>query len=337
MANVIESIQRKQQAFDELVSEIINSKQTGDIFMIVSDYNALETKTDHYHLLRGDSVEMIDKIADNSVGFSVFSPPFSTLFTYSDNIRDMGNCESDEQFFDQMQYLLEKLYCKIMPGRLVAVHTKDLAVYKNSSGYSGLQDFTGDFHRAMEKAGFRYHSKITIWTDPVLEMQRTKTQRLLYKQLTTDSSYTGIGLPEYVTIFRKWEGNEDEWHPITHIDKKNFELDTWQRWASPVWFDISRTDVLNDYRGAKDFSDEKHICPLQLSVIERLIHLWSNPGDMVFTPFAGIGSEVYQAVKQGRYGIGIELKESYYKQAIRNCDNAVESLNETTIFDIIGD
>lgn len=335
MQNVVDAINRKQEAFDELIREIISSKQKGVNYMLTIDYNAMETKGDGYWIMRGDSVEMIDRIEDNSIDFSVFSPPFSTLFTYSDNLRDMGNCESDAQFFEQTDFLLKKLFAKIRPGRLVAVHSKDLAVYKNSSGYSGLQDFTGDYHRAMEKAGFRYHSKVTIWTDPVLEMQRTKTQRLLYKQVTTDSSYTGIGVPEYVTIFRKWEGDESTWKPITHIEKGNFNLETWQKWASPVWMDIRRTDVLNDYRGAKDFADEKHICPLQIGVIERLIHLWSNPGETVFTPFMGIGSEVYQAVKQGRFGIGIELKESYYQQAIRNCEKAVESKNETTIFDII--
>lgn len=337
MTNVLDSIKRKQDQFDELVTEIVNATSDKRHYEIVSDYDKFERKTDHYHVYRGDSVEIIDNIPDNSVHFSVFSPPFSTLFTYSDNIRDLGNCESHEQFMEQNQYLLDKLYKKIAPGRLVAVHSKDLARYKNSSGYSGLFDFTGDYHRAMEKAGFKYHSKITIWTDPVLEMQRTKTQRLLYKQVTTDSSYTGIGLPEYVTIFRKWEGNEDDWIPITHINKQNFDLDTWQAWASPIWMDIRRTDVLSDWRGAKDVNDEKHICPLQIGVIERLIHLWSNPGETVFTPFMGIGSEVYQSIKQGRYGIGIELKESYYNQAVKNCENAVESLKETSIFDIIGD
>ena len=170
----------------------------------------------------------------------------------------------------------------------------------------------------MELVGFKYHSKLTIWTDPVLEMQRTKTQRLLYKQVTSDSSYSGIGCPEYITIFRKWEGNEEDWEPVNELNKTNFDLDTWQKWASPVWMDIRRTDVLNDFRGARESADEKHICPLQLGVIERCIALWSNKGDTVFTPFMGIGSEVYQAVKMGRYGMGVELKESYYNCAKQN-------------------
>jgi len=195
-----------------------------------------------------------------------------------------------------------------------------------------MYDFTGDYHRAMEKAGFKYHSKVTIWIDPVLEMQRTKTQRLLYKQLTTDSSYTGIGMPEYVTIFRKWDGNEDEWEPITNKTRENFPLDTWQKWASPIWMDISRTNVLNNYRGARESKDEKHICPLQLDVIERCIGLWSNKGDTVFTPFMGIGSEVFQAVKMGRRGVGIELKESYFDLAKRNLESVILEKAQTSLF-----
>lgn len=317
MSNVLDSINKKQKEFDKMMNEItkqVNNKE----FRLKSDYIKREFKNDNCHIFNGDSCEIIKEIPDNSIDLSVFSPPFSTLFTYSDNIRDMGNCESDEQFFIQNEYLLKELYRIIKPGRLVCVHTKDLARYKNSSGYSGMWDFTGDYHRAMEKAGFKYHSKITIWIDPVLEMQRTKTQRLLYKQVTSDSSYTGIGMPEYITIFRKWDGNEDEWTPITNKTKQNFDLDTWQKWASPVWMDIKRTNVLNNFRGAKEEKDEKHIAPLQLDIIERCIALWSNKEETVFTPFMGIGSEIYQAVKMGRNGIGIELKESYYDLAVKN-------------------
>jgi len=244
----------------------------------------------------------------------------------------MGNCVSDEEFFEQTNFLLKELYRIMKPGRLVCVHTKDLARYKNSSGFSGMWDFTGEYHRAMEKAGFKYHSKVTIWIDPVLEMQRTKTQRLLYKQVTSDSSYTGIGMPEYITIFRKWEGNEDEWTPITNKTKQNFDLNTWQKWASPVWMDIKRTNVLNNYKGAKNEKDEKHICPLQLDIIERCIALWSNKGETVFTPFLGIGSEVFQAVKMNRKGVGFELKESYFDLAKRNLASVVEEKNQISLF-----
>ena len=331
MQNVTASISHKQQQFNKMMEQItknVNAKEYG----LKSDYVKREVLTDQYYLMNGDSCEIIKDVQSDSIDLSVFSPPFSTLFTYSDNIRDMGNCVSDEEFFAQTDYLLGELYRIMKPGRLVCVHTKDIARYKNSSGYSGMYDFTGDYHRAMEKAGFKYHSKVTIWIDPVLEMQRTKTQRLLYKQLTTDSSYTGIGMPEYVTIFRKWDGNEDEWEPITNKTRENFPLDTWQKWASPIWMDISRTNVLNNYRGARESKDEKHICPLQLDVIERCIGLWSNKGDTVFTPFMGIGSEVFQAVKMGRRGVGIELKESYFDLAKRNLESVILEKAQTSLF-----
>jgi len=331
MQNVTASIQFKQTQFNEMMEQItknVNSKA----YELKMDYDRKKVETENYTIFNGDSCELIKEIPDNSMHLSVFSPPFSTLFTYSDNLRDMGNCNSDAQFFEQTKFLLSELYRIMMPGRLVCVHTKDIARYKNSSGYSGMWDFTGDYHRAMESAGFKYHSKVTIWIDPVLEMQRTKTQRLLYKQLTSDSSYTGIGMPEYITIFRKWEGDEDNWTPITNKTRDNFPLDTWQKWASPIWMDISRTNVLNNYRGARDEKDEKHICPLQLDAIERCVGLWSNKGETIFTPFMGIGSEVFQAVKMGRKGVGIELKESYFDIAKRNCASAVEEKNQLTLF-----
>jgi DNA modification methylase len=331
MTNVIESINRKQNQFNEMMESIttqVNAKE----YRLKCDYDRVEAVTNDYKIINGDSIDLIKEIPDNSIDLSVFSPPFSTLFTYSDNIRDMGNCVSDEEFFIQQDFLLKELYRIIKPGRLVCVHSKDLARYKNSSGYSGMWDFTGEYHRAMEKAGFKYHSKITIWLDPVLEMQRTKTQRLLYKQVTSDSTYTGIGMPEYITVFRKWEGDESQWEPVRNLNKENFPLNTWQKWASPVWMDIKRTDVLNNYKGAKNEKDEKHIAPLQLDVIERCIALWSNKGETVFTPFMGIGSEIYQAVKMGRKGIGFELKESYFKTAKRNIESVVLNRSQATLF-----
>lgn len=330
MNNVIQTINNKQTQFNAMMEKItqnVNAKE----YKLKIDYNRREVKTDNYHIINGDSCDLIREIPDNSIDLSVFSPPFSTLFTYSDNIRDMGNCVSDEEFFVQQDYLLKELYRIIKPGRLVCVHSKDLARYKNSSGFSGMWDFTGEYHRAMEKAGFKYHSKVTIWIDPVLEMQRTKTQRLLYKQVTSDSSYTGIGMPEYITIFRKWEGDESEWTPITNKTKQNFDLNTWQNWASPVWMDIKRTDVLNNYKGARNEKDEKHIAPLQLGIIERCIALWSNKGETIFTPFLGIGSEVYQAVKMERKGIGFELKESYYDLACANLSAVMNEKRQLTL------
>ena len=324
MTNVLQTINNKQTQFNKMM-EGITQNVNAKAYSLKMDYNRREVKTDNYHIINGDSIDLIKEIESNSIDLSVFSPPFSTLFTYSDNIRDMGNCVSDDEFFEQQKYLLSELYRVIKPGRLVCVHSKDLARYKNSSGFSGMWDFTGEYHRAMEAVGFKYHSKVTIWIDPVLEMQRTKTQRLLHKQVTSDSSYSGIGMPEYITIFRKWEGDESQWEPITNKTKQNFSIPTWQEWASPVWMDIKRTEVLNNYKGARDNKDEKHIAPLQLDIIERCIALWSNKGETVFTPFLGIGSEVFQAVKMDRKGIGFELKESYFDLAKKN----LQSLNET--------
>jgi len=295
------------------------------------DYDFLEDRSESHWLMRGDSVKEISRIETGSIDFSVFSPPFSSLFTYSDNVRDMGNCDSHDEFFEQYSFLLKELYRIMRPGRLVAVHTKDLAVYKNSNGYTGLYDFTGDNHRAMEKAGFKYHSKVTIWTDPVLERARTNTQRLLYHQVQSDSTYSGVGLAEYLTIFRKWEGEEDDWKPVNNKTKDKFPLEIWQKWASCVWMDILRTDVLNGTEGRAQ-GDEKHIAPLQLSVIERAVYMWSNPGETVFTPFAGIGSEIYQSILCGRKGVGIELKESYYKTAIKNIQQAITNQSQGELF-----
>lgn len=357
MENVIASIRLKQAQFDKMMEGIVKSVN-GRAFGIKDRVEFRAVETPKYAIYNGDCVELIQKEESNSWDLSVFSPPFSTLFTYSDNLADMGNCANDEQFFQQTDFLLKELYRVMKSGRIVCVHTKDLARYKNSSGYSGLYDFTGEYHRAMERAGFRYHSKITIWTDPVLEMQRTKTQRLLYKQLRADSSYTGIGMPEYVTIFRKWEGDETEWNPIVNKNKDNFPLETWQRWASPIWadiprlqdleelygfdivqkwaaaswMDIKRTDVLNNYEGAKKEKDEKHICPLQLGVIERCVAMWSNQGETVGTPFLGIGSELYKAVQMGRRGVGFELKESYFDLARMNLSAAVEKTKQLSLF-----
>jgi len=332
MENVIASINRKQNQFEEMQTEMnqsINHKKYG----LRETYEFSEYKDGNMWLMHGDSVQEIDRIPDNSLDLIVFSPPFSSLFTYSDYIQDMGNCESHDEFFEQYKFLLRKMYKKLKPGRLMCCHTKDLGVYKNSSGFTGMYDFTGEHTRAVLDCEFKLHSKITIWTDPVLEMQRTKTQRLLYKTLTSDSSYTGIGMAEYITVFRKWDGIEDEWEPVTNLNRQNFPLDVWQKWASPVWMDIRRTDVLNGKEGT-DMGDEKHIAPLQLEVIHRLVNLWSNKGETVFTPFLGIGSEAYMALKNERKAIGIELKDSYFDVAVRNCRNIQAVIQQPTLFEV---
>lgn len=299
-----------------------------------------------YSLYNGDCVEITAQMPDNSIHFEIFSPPFANLYIYSDDLRDMGNCKDVKEFFEQMSYLTPHLYRVLVPGRLCAVHCKQLAKYKGRDGASGWQDFRGDIIRHFESFGFQYHSEVVIWTDPVLEMQKTKTQRLLYCQLQRDASLTGIGMPEYLVLFRKWPedgGNCAE--PIKHYKTNKdaeaasgdisqvIDLDIWQRYASPVWFDIQRTDVLNG-RIAREDRDEKHICPLQLEVIRRAVKLWTNPNDIVYSPFGGVGSEPYVALEQGRRAVAAELKPSYFDQMAHHCDSIIaEKKEQTSLFD----
>lgn len=305
----------------------------------------IKEENERFSLFNGDCVEVVSQMPDNSVHFEIFSPPFANLYIYSDDLRDMGNCKNEAQFFEQFDYLIPELYRVLMNGRICAVHCKQLARYKTSHGASGWYDFRGDIIRHFEKAGFVYHSEIVIWTDPVLEMQKTKTQRLLYCQLQRDASHTGIGMPEYLVLFRKWEGEGKTDEPIRHYksDKEAkadnadlsqvMDLEVWQKYASPVWFDIRRTDVLNA-NGARSEQDEKHICPLQLDVIRRAVKLWTNPNDIVLTPFLGIGSEAYVALQEGRRAVGVELKPSYFQQAVKNCSSVIAN-DQASLFDTV--
>lgn len=299
--------------------------------------------TDRYALYNGDCVDVARTIPDNSVHFEIFSPPFANLYIYSDDLRDMGNCKNTEEFFEQFDYLIPELHRVLMNNRLCAVHCKNIVKYKGRDGVSGWSDFRGDIIRHFEKFGFQYHSEVVIWTDPVLEMQKTKTQRLLYCQLQRDASCTGIGMPEYLVIFKKW--GEGESIPIKHYKSEDdavqkngstdqiIDLETWQQYASPVWFDIKRTDVLNA-RIARDDRDEKHICPLQLEVIRRAVKLWSNPDEIVFSPFGGIGSEPYVALEQKRRAIAAELKPSYFAQMAKNCEEICGASQQLSLFEI---
>lgn len=373
MENVKAVVEQKERQFNEM-QEQMNENMNNKSYGLLDDYEYREYRDENVFLMKGDTCREIKRIPDNSVDFIIFSPPFSSLFTYSNYIHDMGNNESHEDFFKQYSFLLKDLYRILKPGRLMTCHTKDLGVYKNSSGYTGQYDFTRHHTEAVEQANFKLHSKITIWTDPVLEMQRTKTQRLLYKQVTSDSTKSGVGMAEYLTIFKKWDGNEDNWSPVTNLSKENFSLDDWQNWASPVfesdlskydkvelihtirylkseifriqnqcneglpedwysdvWFDIKRTDVLNGKEGT-DMGDEKHIAPLQLEVIHRAVMMWTNQGEYVFTPFAGIGSELYQSILDGRKAIGCELKDSYFDVAVKNCKIASLNTKQLQLF-----
>lgn len=264
----------------------------------------------------GDCVDVVRQLPSNSVGLSVYSPPFSGLYIYNDSQADMGNCASDAEFFEHYRFLVAELFRVTVPGRLVAVHCKDLVYYKTQRGTAGLRDFPGDLIRTHTDAGFDFHSRVTIWRSPVREMTKTKAHGLLYKQLRADSSYSRQGLPEYFVVFRKWAKEGEEIAPISHTPE-TFPLPQWQEWASPVWMDTRETDVLN-VKAAKAPGDEKHICPMPLDITRRVVHLWSMPNDIVLSPFMGIGSEGAVALDAGRRFIGIELKESYWKQA---CDH----------------
>ena len=395
---ILDIVRRKAKAHEEMKRHMYDkAKQYNELNKGAGyrmDYKKDEVITNNSRLILGDSVEEIKELNDESVDFMIFSPPFSNLYIYSDSYRDMGNNYSDNEFYKNFKYLIKDLKRVLKEGRICAVHVKNLAMYKTTDGVTGIKNFRDDICRLFTDGGFVYHSESCIWTDPVFEMQRTKTQRLLYKQLRKDASKSGIGLAEYVLYFRKWDIDGVSKVPVEHfeneievIERKKekysevyekyinefgiksketpehedyykldiekqtakeerinflkqfdipeylniFSLDKWQKYASPVWFDILRTDVLNKTL-ARENSDEKHICPLQLETIKRPIELFTNPGEIVFTPFMGIGSEVYQALNLGRRGIGIELKESYFKQSVKYVEEIERGKETPTLF-----
>lgn len=270
--------------------------------------------TDRFALYNGDSCEILTEIPDDSVHYEIFSPPFASLYTYSNSERDLGNCRSDDEFLEHFEFIARELYRVLMPGRLVSIHCMNFPAMKERDGYIGIKDFRGDLIRLFQKCGFIYHSEVCIWKNPVTAMQRTKAIGLLHKQLKKDSTISRQGIPDYLVTMRKPGDNAE---PVTHTNE-SFPVNIWQRYASPVWDDINPSDTLQA-RSCRDEKDEKHICPLQLTVIRRGINLWTNPGDVVLTPFMGIGSEAVVALEQGRKAIGIELKPSWYRQAVRNC------------------
>lgn len=278
----------------------------------------------NHELKNGDCIELIKDVPDESIHFSIFSPPFADLYTYSDHIEDMGNSKNYDQFFQHFSFLTPELNRILIPGRNIAIHCMDLPIQKGKEGYIGLRDFSGMLIKNFEQNGFIYHSRVTIWKDPVVEMQRTKALGLLHKQVKKDSTMSRVGIPDYLLIFRKCGENPI---PVTNT---GIPVDLWQKYASPVWMDIDYGNTLNGRKGRME-KDEKHICPLQLETIERAIHLWTNEGETVFTPFAGIGSEIFQAVKMNRKGYGIELKKSYFDLAVKNCESAQEEKKQIVI------
>ena len=322
MQNVIQSIKYKQSQFEQMQKEMESSMNSNKVIFKNADINCNELQNDYFTIRNGDSIQLIKNIESESIGFSVFSPPFAELYTYSSHIEDLGNSKDYKEFFEQFEFLASELFRVIKQGRNIAVHCMDLPIQKGKEGYIGLRDFSGMIINLFQKVGFIYHSRITIWKDPVVEMQRTKALGLLHKQVKKDSTMSRVGIPDYVLIFRK-DGDRNT--PVTNTD---LSVDLWQKYASPIWMDINYSNTLQGYRNAREDEDEKHICPLQLDTIERLIHLYTNKGDIVFTPFMGIGSEVYQAVKMDRYGIGFELKESYYNLAQKNLDQLIKTKSQ---------
>jgi len=311
-------------------------------------------------IYNGDCVEVTQGIPDNSLGFSVYSPPFAGLYIYSDSERDMGNCSSDDEFFDHYEFLMREIYRATIPGRLTAIHCKDLPAYFHSDGYAGLKDFPGEVIRRHERCGWKFHSRITIWKCPVTERERTNNNGLLHKTLLRDRSQLRQGMADYLIVMRKVEGDlnsaapvtndgglleyigdsdadprePDGFHPSKFARKKlasDDSINLWRRYAEPVWWDIDQQNVLNG-KIARSDKDEKHICPLQLDVIARAVQLWTNPGDVVFSPFAGIGSEGHESIRLGRKFVGVELKPEYFDHACTHLKQAEASASEQDLF-----
>lgn len=285
---------------------------------------------EEYALYNGDSAEVLKMLPENSVHYSVYSPPFQSLYVYSNSDRDLGNCRTPAEFYEQFEFIGKELYRVLMPGRLMSVHCMNLPTSKEKDGFIGIRDFRGEIIKFFQDIGFIYHSEVCIWKDPVTAMQRTKALGLLHKQLKKDSCLSRQGIPDYLVTLRKPGDNPER---VTHTNE-SFPVKVWQKYASPVWMDINPSDTLQ-YRSVREEKDERHVCPLQLQVIRRGIELWTNPGDIVLTPFMGIGSEAYMAVKMGRKAIGVELKDSYYRQAVANVKEALNN-KQTDLFEYIG-
>jgi len=378
---IYDNVMVKASKHDEMGRSMYENFQfgiTGERGLVL-DYEQQTVTGDGWELMKGDCIEETKKIEDNVVDFTIFSPPFSQLYVYSDSARDMGNSPSDEKFFEHFSMLVPELLRVTRPGRLVAVHCINIPLFKYKTGFTGLYDFRGDIIRAFLKSGFVFHSEIVIRKDPVTEMQRTKSIGLLHKQLCKDSTMSRQANPDHVVVFKKKTLDEIDYELVEPVcgessacrfdyyvgdsgpndrdiepkkhsvgfdtsmvtdddvssrlgRKRKYSIEVWQRYAESIWDDIRQGNVLNRAL-ARDEKDEKHVCPLQLDVIERAVHLWTNPGDLVFSPFAGIGSEGYGALKQGRRFVGVELKDSYFDRACLNLKDACSSGDQLSIFD----
>jgi hypothetical protein len=333
--NVRKSILEKEKKHFEMIKEMSNYSANTDYKTAVSKVKITnkEVITDNYSIFNGDCVQTLQQLPDNCADISVFSPPFAELYVYSDKKEDMGNVANYKQFEQHFKYLIPELKRVVKDGRIVAVHCMDLPIQKGKEGFIGLRDFSGMLVDWFTEQGFIYHSRATLWKNPVTEMQRTKALGLLHKTIKKDSSMSRVGIPDYVLFFR----NEGEnLIPITHQDtdpsKPDYlPVDLWQKYASPVWMDVDYKRTLQ-YTTARDNNDEKHICPLQLDTIERILHLYSNEGETVLSPFGGIGSEGYQALKMKRKSISVELKESYFEINKKNHNSAILEKSALTLF-----
>jgi superfamily II DNA or RNA helicase len=325
---VTENIKRKERDAARMAEEMVNSMHELNQKELhkagpreKANYKTKGDKGEGWEMYLGDCVDVVSNLETNSVHYSVFSPPFASLYTYSASDRDMGNCRTHTDFFHHFNFIVLQLHRVMMPGRLLSFHCMNLQTSKERDGVIGITDFRGELIRIFEKAGFIYHSEVVIWKDPVIAMQRTKALGLLHKQLKKDSCMSRQGIPDYLVTMRKRGDNPER---VEHTNE-SFPVHVWQRYASPIWMDINPGDTLQR-ESSREQEDERHICPLQLQVIRRSIELWTNPNDVVLSPFAGIGSEGYVALQEDRRFIGVELKESYYKQAILNL-NAARSKN----------
>lgn len=314
---ILQNIMRKEKEASDMKNGMLKyMKIYQDVFKtenIKENYKEKSVMNNNWEMKLGDCVEKIKEIKNDSIHYSIFSPPFASLYTYSNSIRDMGNCKDIKQFKEHFSFILPELYRVLMPGRLLSFHCSNLMISKGKEGFIGLRDFRGILIQMFIDAGFIFHSEVCIWKDPVVAMQRTKSLTLLHKQIKKDSTRCAQSIPDYLITMRKPGEN------IEHVKHTNetFPVEVWQRYASPVWMDINQSNTLNR-TSVREEKDEKHICPLQLEVIERALQLWTNPGDIVLSPYAGIGSEGYVSVLQERKFIGIELKEVYFNQAVEN-------------------
>ncbi len=291
-------------------------------------YTTAEESGTNWTLKLGDSCERLAEIDENSVDLSVYSPPFASLFTYSPSLRDLGNASTRDEFIEHYGFIIREVLRATKPGRISCVHVQQLTSTKTTNGVIGLTDFRGQVIQAHVDNGWIFHGEVTVNKDPQAQAIRTKAQALMFVTKNRDSSMTRPALADYLLMFRKPGDNAVQ-------IKNDVSNEEWIDWAQPVWLDIRETKTLNE-RVAREEADERHICPLQLDFIERCVRLWSNPGETVLSPFAGIGSEIYQAVKFGRYGLGIELKESYWRTAVNNLQTLENEMGAATLFDEVG-